>query len=200
MTTAPPGVPEVDVLNPRLGVNPVKGWNVVYLPYCDGSFYGGDAEHDDDPFAILAGDVADRKAFIEAQLQDLEAPERVAALAPCAACLQACRLGDQHPRPGLMRPEVLRVVRDAGASGSNAPTAAYRCVCGATFAVDSAAGARCATCGRRFSAEVLRAAGAEADEMAGRVGAGAHAGARARATAGTSAATNCRYRICTPSM
>jgi hypothetical protein len=48
VTKAPKGVPDVDVLNPELDVNPVADWNVVYLPYCDGSFFAGDAEHDDD--------------------------------------------------------------------------------------------------------------------------------------------------------
>ncbi len=45
---APKGVPSIDVLNPELAGNPVADWNVVYLPYCDGSFFSGDSEHDDD--------------------------------------------------------------------------------------------------------------------------------------------------------
>lgn len=48
VTGAPAGVPRIDILNPDLAENPVADWNVVYLPYCDGSFFAGDAEHDDD--------------------------------------------------------------------------------------------------------------------------------------------------------
>lgn len=44
---APSGVPGVDILNPDLEANPVRAWNQVYLPYCDGSFFAGDAAHDD---------------------------------------------------------------------------------------------------------------------------------------------------------
>ncbi|MCB9528301.1 MAG: hypothetical protein H6701_07910 [Myxococcales bacterium] len=45
---APAGVPRVDLLDPGLAANPVRDWDVVYLPYCDGSFFAGDAAHDDD--------------------------------------------------------------------------------------------------------------------------------------------------------
>lgn len=45
---APAGVPAVDVLDTTLEANPVRAWNQVYLPYCDGSFFSGDAAHDDD--------------------------------------------------------------------------------------------------------------------------------------------------------
>lgn len=47
VTGAPEGVPRIDVLDPELEGNPVADWNVVYLPYCDGSFFLGDAEYDD---------------------------------------------------------------------------------------------------------------------------------------------------------
>jgi len=43
----------------------------------------------------------------------------------------------------------------------DAPTVSYRCVCGATFALDGSVGGTCAACGRRFTAEVIRTAGAE---------------------------------------
>ena len=45
---APPGVPRIDILDPDMEANPVRGWNAVYLPYCDGSFFAGDKDHDDD--------------------------------------------------------------------------------------------------------------------------------------------------------
>jgi len=48
VTRAPAGIPMVDVLNPDLEVNPFATWSVVYLPYCDGSLFAGDRDHDDD--------------------------------------------------------------------------------------------------------------------------------------------------------
>ena len=47
VTGAMEGVPPVDILNPELKANPTRDWNAVYVPYCDGSFFAGDAEIDD---------------------------------------------------------------------------------------------------------------------------------------------------------
>lgn len=45
---APPGVPSgAQILNPKLDINPLKDWNVAYLPYCDGSLFIGDNVLDD---------------------------------------------------------------------------------------------------------------------------------------------------------
>ncbi len=48
VNAAPAGVPDVNVLNLGLDANPLKEWNVAYLPYCDGSLFVGDIDHDDD--------------------------------------------------------------------------------------------------------------------------------------------------------
>ncbi|MEZ4288538.1 MAG: pectin acetylesterase-family hydrolase [Polyangiales bacterium] len=40
------GMPRGGILNPNLSVNPARDWNVVYLPYCDGSLFAGDADVD----------------------------------------------------------------------------------------------------------------------------------------------------------
>jgi hypothetical protein len=48
VNAAPDGVPQSDILNPAVLQNPVATWNVVFLPYCDGSFFLGDADYDDD--------------------------------------------------------------------------------------------------------------------------------------------------------
>lgn len=47
VTAAPEGIPGVDILDPNAETNPVADWDHVYLPYCDGSFFAGDATHDD---------------------------------------------------------------------------------------------------------------------------------------------------------
>ena len=45
---APPGIPRIDILDPDRPTNPLAGTSTAYLPYCDGSLFAGDAEHDDD--------------------------------------------------------------------------------------------------------------------------------------------------------
>lgn len=40
------------ILNPELATNPVADWDVVYLPYCDGSLFAGDVDR------VLPGSVA----------------------------------------------------------------------------------------------------------------------------------------------
>ena len=41
-----PGVAEGGILDPTLADNPVADWDVTYLPYCDGSIFSGDIDHD----------------------------------------------------------------------------------------------------------------------------------------------------------
>jgi len=40
--------PAIDILDPTESFNPVGDWNQVYMPYCDGSLFAGDADIDDD--------------------------------------------------------------------------------------------------------------------------------------------------------
>lgn len=48
ISSAPPGIPMIDIARGDLEANPVKDWNVTYVPYCDGSLFGGDVDIDDD--------------------------------------------------------------------------------------------------------------------------------------------------------
>lgn len=43
-----PGIPQAGILDPARGNNPVKDWNVAYVPYCDGSLHAGDIDVDTD--------------------------------------------------------------------------------------------------------------------------------------------------------
>jgi len=45
---AAPGMPEFGILNPNDDQNPASGFDVAYLPYCDGSVFSGDVDYDDD--------------------------------------------------------------------------------------------------------------------------------------------------------
>lgn len=47
-TEANPQIPEVGLLDPGRDNNPVKSWNQVYIPYCDGSLHAGDRDVDSD--------------------------------------------------------------------------------------------------------------------------------------------------------
>jgi hypothetical protein len=44
--TANPQIPGVGITSPSDPENPVSSWNVVYVPYCDGSLHYGDADHE----------------------------------------------------------------------------------------------------------------------------------------------------------
>lgn len=48
VNAAPPGIPSVDALDREMEANPLRDWSVVYLPYCDGSLFVGDADVDED--------------------------------------------------------------------------------------------------------------------------------------------------------
>ena len=47
VTGAPAGIPATDLLRDA-ETNPLSGWDVLYLPYCDGSLFAGDNEVDED--------------------------------------------------------------------------------------------------------------------------------------------------------
>ena len=46
--TAMSGVPDAGILSTTLEANPLRSWNVGFVPYCDGSLFAGDVELDDD--------------------------------------------------------------------------------------------------------------------------------------------------------
>jgi len=48
ITGAPATIPETDLLRPGDEHNPFDGWDIVYVPYCDGSLFAGDADVDED--------------------------------------------------------------------------------------------------------------------------------------------------------
>jgi len=81
VTRATQGVPTaIDLLNPELPGNPVANWNVVYLPYCDGSFFLGDSQHDDninDKGTRYHHGLANLTAALEVALMRFPAPDRI---------------------------------------------------------------------------------------------------------------------------
>ena len=80
VTGAPAGIPRVDILNPELVENPVRDWNVVYLPYCDGSFFAGDVSIDDninDKGIRHHRGLANLTAALEVSIKHFPAPRRI---------------------------------------------------------------------------------------------------------------------------
>jgi hypothetical protein len=80
VTAAPAGIPGIDLMDPALVENPVRDWNIVYLPYCDGSFFAGDVTVDDD----LNGKgvrhhrgLANLTAALEVAKQEFPSPRRI---------------------------------------------------------------------------------------------------------------------------
>ena len=80
VTAAPAGVPAVDILDPTTPGNPVADWNVAYVPYCDGSLFVGDRDHDDDgdgtPERLHRG-LANLSAALDMARDTLPTPDRV---------------------------------------------------------------------------------------------------------------------------
>ena len=48
VSEATPDIPGTGLLDPARANNPVRDWNVAYVPYCDGSLHAGDTEVDTD--------------------------------------------------------------------------------------------------------------------------------------------------------
>lgn len=78
--TAAPGIPSLDVLDPQQAHNPVGDWSLAYLPYCDGSLFAGDIEHDDnldgEPDRLHRG-LRNLTAALEVTHEHYPAPERI---------------------------------------------------------------------------------------------------------------------------
>ncbi|HCH65069.1 MAG TPA: vtpJ-therm [Deltaproteobacteria bacterium] len=80
VTSAPSGVPAVDVLNADLPENPLAEWNVTYLPYCDGSLFIGNRDLDEDgdgtPDRFHRG-LANLSAALDMSMELFPDPDRV---------------------------------------------------------------------------------------------------------------------------
>ena len=79
-TEAAPGLVSVGIMDPARENNPVKDWNQVYLPYCDGGLFSSDRDTDSD------GDGADDRfqrglhnlsAALDVALANFPAPRRI---------------------------------------------------------------------------------------------------------------------------
>jgi len=73
------GVPPAGILSTTLAANPVREWNVVYAPYCDGSLMGGDVSHDVDGDGVIEHQrgLANLSAVLDLAKAEFPRPRRV---------------------------------------------------------------------------------------------------------------------------
>lgn len=78
--SAPPGIPLLEILNPELENNPVKDWDVAYVPYCDASLFAGDIDVDEDgdgsPDRFHRG-LQNISAAVDQASRDFPSPSRI---------------------------------------------------------------------------------------------------------------------------
>ncbi len=80
VTGAFEGIPDVEIMNPEFEGNPVADWDMVYLPYCDGSMFVGDAEYDDNIYdngARYHHGLANLTGAFEVVAQQFPQPKRI---------------------------------------------------------------------------------------------------------------------------
>ena len=78
--TAPAGMPLLDVLDTDSECNPFADWNMVYLPYCDGSMFAGDVvidEDDDGTADRFQTGLKNLSAAIDVAVDLYPAPDRI---------------------------------------------------------------------------------------------------------------------------
>lgn len=73
------GVPDAGILSPELDANPVRDWNVVYSPYCDGSLMAGDISHDVDDDGVVEHQrgLANLSAVLDLAKAEFPRPRRI---------------------------------------------------------------------------------------------------------------------------
>ncbi len=76
---AVPGMPTDGILDPTLDVNPMRSWNVTYLPYCDGSLFSGDAQRDytNDGIPEIHRGLRNLSAGLDVAVREFPAPSRI---------------------------------------------------------------------------------------------------------------------------
>jgi hypothetical protein len=80
VTQANVGIPDFQILDKDNADNPVRDWNLSYLPYCDGSLFAGDAEYDDNGDGVIDRihhGIRNLTAGLEVTRQNFPAPKRI---------------------------------------------------------------------------------------------------------------------------
>lgn len=75
--TAEPAIPAAGLLNPGDPLNPVSAWNLVYVPYCDGSLHYGDKDHLDESPPRYHHGLRNLSAALDVALAHFPQPGRI---------------------------------------------------------------------------------------------------------------------------
>jgi hypothetical protein len=77
-TEAPAGIPQAEILDPSKKSNPLAGWSLVYLPYCDGSLFAGDADWTSPQYGALhQHGLQNLSAALDLAVQRFPNPKRI---------------------------------------------------------------------------------------------------------------------------
>tara|TARA_R110002110_G_scaffold205066_1_gene416644 strand:+ start:37356 stop:38486 length:1131 start_codon:yes stop_codon:yes gene_type:complete len=79
-TEVTPGMPSAGLLDPTRANNPVKDWNVAYVPYCDGGIHGSDKDTDTDGDGqadLLQRGLHNLSAALDVAVATFPAPTRI---------------------------------------------------------------------------------------------------------------------------
>jgi hypothetical protein len=81
LETADKDIPRMDILDPNMQANPFRDWDVLYIPYCDGSLHAGDVDTDmdgDGVAEVLHRGLRNDTAALELGLKHFPKPSRIA--------------------------------------------------------------------------------------------------------------------------
>jgi hypothetical protein len=79
-TEASPGLVSAGIMDPNRENNPVKDWNQVYLPYCDGGLFSSDRDTDSDGDGVddrFQRGLHNLSAALDVALANFPAPRRI---------------------------------------------------------------------------------------------------------------------------
>jgi len=74
-----PGLPARGMLDPAQPANPMRSWNVTYLPYCDGSIFSGDVtrDYEDDGNPEIHRGLRNLSAGLDVAQRNFPTPSRI---------------------------------------------------------------------------------------------------------------------------
>jgi hypothetical protein len=76
-TTANPRIPAAGITSATDANNPVASWNVVYVPYCDGSLHYGDKDHEQESPPRYHHGLRNLSAALDVGVANFPAPKRI---------------------------------------------------------------------------------------------------------------------------
>jgi len=117
-TTADPKIPAVGLFNSSDSQNPVASWNLVYVPYCDGSLHYGDADHADESPPRYHHGLRNLSAALDVAVASFPKPRRILLTGSSAGALGTIYAS---PLVRLLYPQAELFVWNDSGSGISKP-------------------------------------------------------------------------------